>query len=654
MLLGKMRLTITVIILSFVQFGWVFAAEVIDLDKIIVTSSRQETFVEDAPSAVTVITNRQIVESGVQDADDLLKNVFGLDISRRSGNTSSTSTVTMRGFGGQSRGRTLVLIDGIPFNEIYGGEVYWNAIPVKEIERIEVVPGAGSALYGPGAMGGVINIITKKPKKLETELHAEYGSHAERSFGLRHQNRIKNFSYFASGGWFKTDGYIAAVDRKSYDIRRNRKDWNADVKLGYDFGEKDSINVGYRHYKEDVNAGRTYYYGSKDLDNLNFSLKKWLEKTEFLGTLYFDWENSSWTYDKSPYTSIDYVNKNPKRSIGGNLQSNIHFSESNTLSLGVDYRWGKADSVDNYQSTVRKVEAKGQQDSLGIYFHDELKFWEKLIVTIGGRWDYWRNSDGYLYDDTLSPKETNYKARSDNSFSPKLGLVYHLSESTTLRSAIGKSFRTPTLYDLYRTWKYGSTTYQSNPNLKPERAYSYEIGFDQSLWEKLLGRFTAYYNDVSDLIYSVGGSTKVKDNVGKVEIYGIETELRYNPVKWLSVFTNYTFNSSKIKKHSDPSLKNKYLTYTPKSKYSFGCNFKNPKFLDLEVVGRYVGHVFHNDANTQKVKQYLIWDITLSRNITDYFELLLKIENVADKRYEEYRGTLAPDRTISASAKIRF
>ncbi|MFH1548198.1 MAG: TonB-dependent receptor [Candidatus Omnitrophota bacterium] len=624
--------------------------------EIVVTASRLKTLVKDTPTQVTVIDSKEIARSGAWNVDDLLRDVCGVDVSRRAGFTSSGSIVTLRGFGGQARGRTLVLIDGIPFNEIYGGEVYWNAIPMEDIERIEVIPGASSHLYGPGAMGGVINILTKKCKKLETGLTAKYGAYDSPSFGMRHQNILGKFGYLVSGSWFKTDGYVAAVDKKDYDIKRNKKSSDASLKLNYDFGENDSIGVGYRHYKEDVNAGRTYYYGSKNLNDLHFNLTKWFDNSEFLTTLYFDWEDSSWTYDKSPYTTIDYINKNPKQGSGGNLQSNIHLSERNTFSIGTDWRLGKIDSVDDYKSTVRRVQTKGKQNSFGIYFQDELRLYEKFIINFGGRWDYWKSYDGYLYDDNLSPKQTYYEDRSQNTLSPKIGLIYHLTGDTTLRSCVGKSFRTPTLYDLYKTWKYGKTTYQANPNLKPEKAYSYELGLDQKILEVLLGRFTVYYSDVSDLIYSisVGTTTKERQNVGKVQIYGAEVQINYKPIKELSVFANHTFNSSKIMGHSDPKLEGKYLTYTPKNKYSFGCAFRNSKLGDIEVIGRYTGDVFHDDANTQKVKGHLIWDSTLSRNITDHFDLIFKIENIADKRYEEYKGILAPDRMVSASTKIKF
>lgn len=632
-----------------------FAAEEVMLDKIVVTPSRTEGYMRDSSGAVTVIDSDVVEEASSKNIDEIIRDVPGVDVSRRTGLTSSTSTVTMRGFGGQARGRTLVLVDGVPFNEIYSGEVYWNAIPAEDVERIEVVPGPMATLYGPGAMGGVINIITKKPQALKTEVEAGYGTYNTYSANVMHQNKVSRLGYIVSGNYFKTDGYIAAVSPKSYDIKRDKENYSANLKFIYDFNENDSIGMGYRHYDEDVNGGRQYYYGSKELDDVNLNLKKSIKDINLSGALYFDLEDSSWTYDKSPsYTTIDYINKNPKRGLGGNLQAGFGLFDFNNVSIGTDWRWGKIDSVDDYKSAVRRVQAKGEQDSIGIYLQDELKLHEKFIVTAAGRWDYWQNYDGYLYDDTLSPKATYYDRRSDNEFTPRLGAVLHLTEFTNLRASAGKSFRTPTLYDLYRTWKSTTTTYQGNPDLTPEKAYCYEAGFDQTFWNKLLGRMTFYYNDVSDLIYSVGGTTKIKQNVGKVKIYGIETELRYDIIKELSIFANYTFNSSTIKKHTDASLEGKYLTYTPINKALFGCSFKNPKLVNAEATGRYNGSMYNNDTNTQKLKDYIVWELNFWRKITDNFEVSLKVENLQDTQYQEYLGLLAPGRTVTGSAKLRF
>lgn len=122
----------------------------VQLETIVVTASRRETPLRDVPSPATVIDNQTIQELRPESVDDLFRTLPGVDVVRRFGFTSSTSTVTMRGFVAQARGRRLVLLDGTPFNELCTGEVCWNSIPVNLVDRVGVVPGAASRLYGPG------------------------------------------------------------------------------------------------------------------------------------------------------------------------------------------------------------------------------------------------------------------------------------------------------------------------------------------------------------------------------------------------------------------------------------------------------------------------------------------------------------------------
>ena len=230
---------------------------IINLQRIIVTPSRTSSVIGDVPTDASIIDKGTIESESPVNIDDTLKYIPGVDVSRRSGFTSATSNVTLRGFGAQSRGRTLVLIDGVPFNEIYSGEVYWNAINPRDVERVEVVPGV-SSIYGPGAMGGVINIITRKPEGLENEVDLSYGSYATRAFYARHAFKYKNFSYLVSGNGYKTNGYVAVPDRQVYDIRRWRESYGANVKMMYDFDETSSIGVNYQYYDENVNGGHAH------------------------------------------------------------------------------------------------------------------------------------------------------------------------------------------------------------------------------------------------------------------------------------------------------------------------------------------------------------------------------------------------------------
>ncbi len=637
------------------------------LDRIIVTASRVPTTVGDASQSVTVIDRDAIQSELPVYADDLLKTVPGVDVLRRSGMTSSTSTVTLRGFGGQARGRTLVLVDGIPFNEIYSGEVYWNSVPVGILDRIEVVPGPGSGLYGPGAMGGVINMITQKPEKFSLKVDSAWESYATKSLFVAHQNKVGNFGYSVAWNGFSTGGYVAATDRQFYDIRRDNENFTTDLKLYYDLTKTSTVTAGYRHYDEHANGGRQFYSGDKNTDRAYAGLDLWLgEKLQVQGNIYLDRDISNWTYDlyttraASRYQSIDYVNDNPKQGLGGNVQANLHWPDWSIITAGMDWRWGKINSQDAYRSTTRWAAAQGQQKLVGFYLQEEAKLWEKLIFTAGGRVDCWWNYDGAVYDTTLNPKQTLYNKYHETSFNPKVGVLYHLFKDTALRSTFGKSFRVPTLYDLYRTWKYGTTTYRSNPTLSPEWAYSFEAGVEQTLWKKILGRLTFYYNDIHDLIYSVDtlktrtATIKDKQNVGRATSYGLETEVRVSATKEWSLFWNNTYDMSQVKKNSLTSLEGKDLSYSPRYKCAGGVSYKNPKLLDVDLTSVYNGTAFNDDANTQKVKQYCIWDVTMARKLTKQFSMAIKIENIFNLRYQEYRGTLAQPRTIVVSGRFEY
>jgi iron complex outermembrane receptor protein len=633
------------------------------LDEIVVTASRLDQSVEDSPNRVTVVGSEALETFSSKTVDEVLEEVPGVNVLRAYGFTDSTSTVTMRGFGGQTLGRTLVLIDGIPFNSVYDGEVYWNAIPKDNVERIEVVPGTSSALYGGGAMGGVINIITKEPEKLESEIDTSFGSYITRSINISNQDRLGNFGYLVSAGFFDTNGYYASADSNQ---ARTNENYNANVKLFYDVDKDISLGLSFRDYNEKVNGGYTVYYGYKHLNHLGFNFKKIINNNiDVLGTVYGNFDTLTWNYPSSESgNGIPYQDINPQTIAGGNLQTNIHFFESNTLSLGTDFRWGEANDHDEYQNSPSyRATYSGKEDSLGVYLQDMQKFFDgKFIVTLGGRWDYWRSYAGY-YNDPSLPQQDEYNPKTSNAFSPKIGLVYHLTPDTTLRVSAGESFRPPTLYDLYTTWSYWGYTWHPNPNLGPEKAWSYEAGFDQTLWHKLLVRFTFYYSDVSDLIYSINSVSDPFDfyaqNVAKAVIYGVEPELRYSLTKEISFFGNFTVDSSKIVGYSYPALEGKWLTSTPRIKSSFGCSYKNPKYVDIDIVGRYVGDEYWDDANQTKVAQHTTFDIALSRKITNHVEAVLNIDNIFDKKYIETPdpvapGYFAPGITIMGTLKITF
>ena len=355
-----------------------------NLQKIIVTPSRSSSVVGDVPTDVSVIDSKTIESEAPSNTDDLLRYIPGVDVYRPTGFTGQVSTVTLRGFNPTVRGRTLVLIDGIPFNQIYSGEVHWNAINPKNVDRIEVVPGV-SSIYGPGAMGGVINVITKKPEKFENNIDLSYGSFETRSFDVSQANKYGNFSYIISGGGYKTNGYVVAPSRHDYDMPTWKENYDGNVKMMYDFDETCSAGVTYRYYDETEGGGYKYDYGSQELNNLSFDIKKEFQDILELSTAtYYSWEKYWWTQDNSAHTTVDYINTNPKLGWGGHAQALIKYPEVNKFWIGMDWDWGKIDSRDDYKDKVQGDETGGRQAKIGLYLQDEVTVLEKLMLYAGG------------------------------------------------------------------------------------------------------------------------------------------------------------------------------------------------------------------------------------------------------------------------------
>ena len=180
------------------------------IDEVVVTATRTEGKISDIPGRVEVVTPERINLVSYQSVDELLALLPGVQTSRSCGLFSFRSTVAMRGVSAKEQARTLVLLNGVPVNKADGGSVNWNLISTGEIERIEVIKGPGSALYGGNAMGGIINVVTKKPtKKIEGSVSAHYATYNTKGVNAKFAGKLKNGFYWSANGLFRnSDGYI--------------------------------------------------------------------------------------------------------------------------------------------------------------------------------------------------------------------------------------------------------------------------------------------------------------------------------------------------------------------------------------------------------------------------------------------------------------
>lgn len=240
----------------------------IRLGEVVVTATRREIPVEEAPASVTVIERDEIQSSPAEKVDDILRNVPGMVVESHHGlDTPPRRSVSLRGVGPE-QARTLILVDGIPINNMNNGWVEWSRIPKDDIERIEIVRGPASSLYGSNALGGVINIITRRPvKPSRTVLRFTYGSWDTWTTTVTQSGKLDDFTYYLSSEYYRTHGYVAEREPQDYNIRRFRREPNLMGRFTWAPDELTLLTLGLGSHLARRGHGREYFwldYDSKD------------------------------------------------------------------------------------------------------------------------------------------------------------------------------------------------------------------------------------------------------------------------------------------------------------------------------------------------------------------------------------------------------
>lgn len=654
------------------------AAEGVDLGIMMVTATRTERDVSDIPASVTVITADEIKDSAAQSADEVIQGLAGVDGLHTIGilSTSTSNTISLRGLGGGSEARTLLLINGVPSNDLSVGAIEWNKIPLNDIERIEVVRGPASAIYGSNAMGGVINIITKAPSK-ETISQASigYGSMNTRVGTASVSGSNGGLGFRLSGNVMHSDGYqdLTKALTKPTSIAQGVERENMSGNLNYQINNNSSIDLNASHFHEqktgtlDYAGFNPYEQESNDLTG-KYSLDLG-EGRLFSAQLYGRWDESS--YDSANYatgyTTTSYSSSGAEERFGGNLQYTMPFKlgagADHILTSGIDFNDGQIKRHNEYlDGSNRQIRIRGSQRYMALYLQDEIFMVDDaLIVNVGGRFDRWNNYDGYGYDDAATPIETDYEDSTLTAFNPKLSALYHLSDTTTLRGSIGKAFRAPTLNDLYSTFVWGSSVWAGNPNLGPETVVSYEIGLDQQFGNNADLSMTIYRNNAEDFIGFITPDPvgnpyyKEKQNIGAVSTQGIELDLKYRLSEWWSLSASATYNRSLVEEYAaNSSIEGNYLPETPKHKATISLGYNNPAFLTGKMTMRYVGDRYSDDANTENkmYENYTVVDLHLAKGLSKTYSISLDVNDLFNEGYTEYY--VSPGRTVMAKLSASF
>jgi iron complex outermembrane receptor protein len=514
----------------------------VTLEEVVVTATRDVEDVRKVPASVTVITKEEIDESHVETVVDLMRDRVGTVVRDFYG-TGKKASVDIRGYGETASLNTLVLVDGRRVNEIDLSGVDWTQIPLDQIERIEIVRGAGSVLYGDNAVGGVVNIITRRPEKpFAFQVGVSLGSYNYNNETGSVSGKWGPLSAILGFGYHATDGYRDNGLLRDKNIGGNIiYDLNDSVTFGLSgafFRSKEGLPGGLTQTEIDLLGRRATLtpdnQANTDDGYGNFGMKIRLWDA---GRIEADLSYRDRQLDNVLDFPLDFYQYTDERSLKTWGFTPRYLLEkpigrfANKFTFGVDlYR---SDSEVNSETVFLGFPSSNESDiikkDLGLYFYDEFSILENLNLSLGYRYE-WATYDISQKNPDLEDT-TNYGEPAWN-----VGLTYLVDKSLSAFISARRSFRFPTTDELILVYPVARV----NPAMKPQTGYDYEAGLRYALTDKIEAGITGFWINTTDEIF-FNPVTFVNANYPKTRRLGVELTGRATPLSWFSMWANYGY-----------------------------------------------------------------------------------------------------------------
>lgn len=648
-------------------------------EQITVTPTRTDIAAANTPS-VTVVPREQIRDSGAVTVDDALRQVPGFTLFRRSGSATANPTtlgVSLRGVGASGASRALVLSDGVPLNDPFGGWIYWGRVPREAIDRVEVVRGGASSLYGSGALGGVINILPLAPQDTTLSVETSMGNLNTPSVSAIGSARLGAWIGTLSGEAFRTHGYVnvPADLRGSVDTVTNSEHRTGQAQVARTFSDRARIFFDGSIYSESRNNGKVGERNSANIRQLDLGTDlhssaagdfafRLFGGTEGLRQNFFavapDRNSDSLTRDQTVPASQVGVSAVWSRRVAWN-----HFV------AGADARWIDGESAEILSPTgtaTSLVRAGGSQRTFGAFGEDLLQLTSRLLVTLSGRVDRWANYDGRVLTLALAPSVTDsarlFADRDELAFSPRVGSVYRLTDRISLNASYFKAFRAPTLNELYRNFRVGSVLTLANENLRAEHLNGAEVGAVTTLTDRLRVRSTYFWNSIEGPVANVTLAitpaliTRQRQNLGETRSRGVEIEGGFQLRPSLAFTAGYQFaDATVVSSPGNTVLEGSQLPQVPRHEVTFTTRYSNPRFLTLALQGRFQGQQYDDDRNQLPLESFFQLDAFVSHSLRRNAEIFIAGENLLNNQYVIGRTpvpTIAAPISARAGIRLRF
>lgn len=628
---------------------------------IVVTPSGTERALSDEPASVTVLDRNDLLSDPALVLDDVLQSVPGFSLFRRQSSVvahPTTQGVSLRGTGASGAGRALVLRDGIPLNDPFGGWVLWGRASRQALDRIEVVRGGGAELYGTSAVGGVIQLFTLRPDEDLVSVSASAGELSTASgsaFGSMRRGPWRtslSVDEFSTDGWFIT----READRGAVDRRAGSDHWLADLRISRAISDGEAF-IDLSRYEETRENGTELQENRNAISmaaagidwtagSLSLNARGWISDHEM---------SSTFTAVSDDRNSERLVRDQqvPADAIGVNLRAIRPAGEHHLLVGGTELRRVDATSRESIfvPGRVIPVESGGEQEFGALWVEDIISVSRRFELTAGLRWDTWKNRE---HSDEMVE-------RNDSAVSPRLSLLYRTSPRIAFTASAYRAFRAPTLNELYRGFRVGDVVTDPNPDLLAETLTGVDAGINaggpSDAW---VARFRLFWMEVSDPIANVTIDVtdqlilRQRRNLGETRSDGAEVDATWRMSPELRLRGGWLWSRSEITAYpADPLIEGNRIPQVPTHQGTLELRWTGAH-SSATIQTHYVGSQFEDDENRYLLPSYVTVDLHLSRAVRDDLSLFVAGENLLDERWTAGRTpleTIGPPRLVRGGVR---
>jgi outer membrane receptor protein involved in Fe transport len=646
-----------------------------------VSITRTEIGLTETPASVAVLTREDLDTSAAQAIDDSLRQVAGFTLFRRSSSKTANPTThgaNLRGVSGSGASRAAVSFDGLSLNDAFGGWTYWSRIPEIAVDRIEVLRGGASSLYGSGGLSGAVNLISTRPEDEGLLLRGQASAGTQNTFDA------SVFAALSDSGWifdaaaeaFTTRGYIPvfAAERGAVDTKAGSEHTNSVFGIARRFGIE-SRDFSGRIFARGNVFSEDRANGTRLTDNATYFRQASaggdvegegigrFEFRAFIQSQVYDQMFSAIAVDRST-EMLTRVQRVPSQATGISIFWTRSFGD-HTVASSAELRRvrGFSDELGFAAGVQNSVSGSGGNENTAAFFIQDL--WQaghKVTLSIGGRYDYWSNSDARTESRSLATNVTTrtiFPDRSQSAFNPRVAAIIAAGERVSFYGAFSRSFRAPTLNELYRGFRVGNVATQANENLVAETANTFEGGVNvRGIQRKLIVRANVFSTMVHDPVVSVTVSstpsliTRRRQNVGETRSQGIEMDTEFAATPQLRVSGSYLFVDSRITEFpADPALIENVPPQVARHQLSLRLTLRQSSRWSFGAQARAASAQFEDDINSLRLRPYLTIDATSTFRLRRGVEIFAAGENILNSRYDI---GLTPNRTVAAPAFVRL